>query len=204
MAEVNPEKYKSNSYRSKAEAEEKKANEKVIKGSAKIHQKTTGEKLKETLFGEGVDNVGDYVVFDVIIPTLKEMVVNSVSDGINMLLFGETKRSGRSSSRNSRSGYVQYESYSRNRDRDSGRRAQFDFSDIEFETRADAIDVLDAIEDTISMYDVASVSDLYEFAGITPRPTDNNYGWTSVNTAEILMKRNGNYILSMPRPKPLR
>lgn len=204
MAEVNPEKYKSNSYRSKAEAEEKKANEKVIKGSAKIHQKTTGEKLKETLFGEGVDNVGDYVVFDVIIPTLKEMVVNSVSDGINMLLFGETKRSGRSSNRNSRSGYVQYESYSRNRDRDSGRRAQFDFSDIEFETRADAIDVLDAIEDTISMYDVASVSDLYEFAGITPRPTDNNYGWTSVNTAEILMKRNGNYILSMPRPKPLR
>lgn len=204
MAEVNPEKYKSNSYRSKAEAEEKKANEKVIKGSAKIHQKTTGEKLKETLFGEGVDNVGDYVVFDVIIPTLKEMVVNSVSDGINMLLFGETKRSGRSSSRNTRSGYVQYESYSRNRDRDSGRRAQFDFSDIEFETRADAIDVLDAIEDTISMYDVASVSDLYEFAGITPRPTDNNYGWTSVNTAEILMKRNGNYILSMPRPKPLR
>lgn len=204
MAEVNPEKYKSNSYRSKAEAEEKKANEKVIKGSAKIHQKTTGEKLKETLFGEGVDNVGDYVVFDVIIPTLKEMVVNSVSDGINMLLFGETKRSGRSSSRNNRSGYVQYESYSRNRDRDSGRRAQFDFSDIEFETRADAIDVLDAIEDTISMYDVASVSDLYEFAGITPRPTDNNYGWTSVNTAEILMKRNGNYILSMPRPKPLR
>lgn len=203
MAEVNPEKYKSNSYRSKAEAEEKKANEKVIKGSAKIHQKTTGEKLKETLFGEGVDNVGDYVVFDVIIPTLKEMVVNSVSDGINMLLFGETKR-GRSSSRNSRSGYVQYESYSRNRDRDSGRRAQFDFSDIEFETRADAIDVLDAIEDTISMYDVASVSDLYEFAGITPRPTDNNYGWTSVNTAEILMKRNGSYILSMPRPKPLR
>lgn len=204
MAEVNPEKYKSNSYRSKAEAEEKKANEKVIKGSAKIHQKTTGEKLKETLFGEGVDNVGDYVVFDVIIPTLKEMVVNSVSDGINMLLFGETKRSGRGSSRNTRSGYVQYESYSRNRDRDSGRRAQFDFSDIEFETRADAIDVLDAIEDTISMYDVASVSDLYEFAGITPRPTDNNYGWTSVNTAEILMKRNGNYILSMPRPKPLR
>lgn len=203
MAEVNPEKYKSNSYRSKAEAEEKKANEKVIKGSAKIHQKTTGEKLKETLFGEGVDNVGDYVIFDVIIPTLKEMVVNSVSDGINMLLFGETKR-GRSSSRNSRSGYVQYESYSRNRDRDSGRRAQFDFSDIEFETRADAIDVLDAIEDTISMYDVASVSDLYEFAGITPRPTDNNYGWTSVNTAEILMKRNGSYILSMPRPKPLR
>lgn len=203
MAEVNPEKYKSNSYRSKAEAEEKKANEKVIKGSAKIHQKTTGEKLKETLFGEGVDNVGDYVIFDVIVPTLKEMVVNSVSDGINMLLFGETKR-GRSSSRNSRSGYVQYESYSRNRDRDSGRRAQFDFSDIEFETRADAIDVLDAIEDTISMYDVASVSDLYEFAGITPRPTDNNYGWTSVNTAEILMKRNGNYILSMPRPKPLR
>lgn len=203
MAEVNPEKYKSNSYRSKAEAEEKKANEKVIKGSAKIHQKTTGEKLKETLFGEGVDNVGDYVVFDVIVPTLKEMVVNSVSDGINMLLFGETKR-GRSSSRNNRSGYVQYESYSRNRDRDSGRRAQFDFSDIEFETRADAIDVLDAIEDTISMYDVASVSDLYEFAGITPRPTDNNYGWTSVNTAEILMKRNGSYILSMPRPKPLR
>ena len=121
----------------------------------------------------------------------------------DMLLFGETKR-GRSSSRNSRSGYVQYEPYSRNRDRDSGRRAQFDFSDIEFETRADAIDVLDAIEDTISMYDVASVSDLYEFAGITPRPTDNNYGWTSVNTAEILMKRNGNYILSMPRPKPLR
>lgn len=201
MAEINPERYKSNSFRSKAEAEEKKANEKVIKGKARIHEKTTGEKLKETFFGEGVDSVGDYLVFDVMIPAIKELIVNAISDGTNMLLFGETKRS-RSGNRNG--SYVQYDGYSRRRDRDSARRATFDFSDIEFDSRTDAADVLDALEDTIEMYDVASVSDLYEFAGITPRPTDNNYGWSNVNTAQIVLKRNGTYILSMPRPKSLR
>lgn len=199
MAEVDVEKYKPNSYKSKAE--EKKKNEKVVKGEARIHQKSTGEKIKEVFFGEGVDNVSDYLLFEILIPSFKELMSDFVTKGVDMLLFGEAR--GGTDRRKSRGSYVAYDSYSRKRDQNTVRRARFDFSDVEFDSRNDALDVLDAMSDALDMYDVVSVADLYEFSGITPVPVDHNWGWTNINTSRIEIKRNGKYILVMPNPKAL-
>ncbi len=202
MAVVNDEKYKPNSFKSKAEAEERRK-EKIIKGQARVHQKTTSEKIKEAIFGENVDSVGDYLIFDILVPSCKELVSDFISKGVDMMLFGETRGRGRSNSRRGGS-YVDYTATQRKRDHESARRARFDFSDVEFDIREDAIEVLDAMDDNIEMYDDVSVANLYEFSGITPSPADYNWGWTNINAARIELKRNGKYIIVMPRPKALR
>lgn len=216
MAETNLEKYKSNSYR--ARAEEEKEVQKVVKGNAKLHKKTKAEKLKDTLFGEGVDNVGDYLIFDVMVPAIKELVVNSVSDGINMLMFGDTKSSMRSSRDRDRGSYVSYDSYSNRRkvrDKEMARRARFDFSDIEFDDPSDIDDVINELIDAWDVYRCVSVAQFYTSCGIKPSPNDHKWGWINIreltdariSTIKVRNDETGKietkWIINLPKPKPI-
>ena len=210
MAEVNNEKYASNSYRSKAERE--KQVEKVVKGNARVHQKTKWEKIKDS-FGGGVDM--ESLITDVAVPALKDLASDLVVKGVNMVLFGD---SGPSRGRSGRGSYISYDSYSRSRsrdrDRDAARRARFDFSDIEFDDPTDIDDVIDELVDAWDVYREVTVAQFYTSAGIRPSSTDNNWGWTNVRDitdARITTKRiredNGSYttryILNLPKPRPL-
>ena len=210
MAEVNNEKYASNSYKSKAERE--KQVEKVVKGNARVHQKTRWEKIKDS-FGGGVDM--ESLITDVAVPALKDLASDLVVKGVNMVLFGD---SGPSRGRSGRGSYISYDSYSRSRsrdrDRDAARRARFDFSDIEFDDPTDIDDVIDELVDAWDVYREVTVAQFYTSAGIRPSSTDNNWGWTNVRDitdARITTKRiredNGSYttryILNLPKPRPL-
>jgi hypothetical protein len=53
--------------------------------------------------------------------------------------------------------------------------------------------------DLWNQYRLVTVADLYETAGLTPAPSDNSYGWTSIDGARIVKAREG-YVLEMPRP----
>ena len=210
MAEINNEKYASNSYKAKAERE--KQVEKVIKGNARIHQKTRWEKIKEQLGGGNFD--GESLINDVAVPALKDLASDIVIKGVNMILFGDT---GPSRSRSGRGSYVSYDSYSRrtrDRDRDAARRARFDFSDIEFDDPTDIDDVIDELIDAWDVYREVTVAQFYTSAGIRPSSTDNNWGWTNIRDitdAKITSRRvrdeNGTYsvkyILNLPKPRPL-
>lgn len=209
------EKYKPNSY--KAKAEERKI-EKAIKGSAKIHEKTLGEKLKDTLFGDGVDNVGEYLVLDVLIPALKDTVSDAITKGVDLILFGETRSRGNVSTRRKSGSYVSYNNYSKtstSREDNMARRARFDFSGIEFEDEMidgefvsgeeKAYDVLDAVNDWLDMYDgEITISQFLQFAGVTPRHNDEKWMWTNIDNARVLQNGSGNWYIRMPQPKPVR
>ena len=219
MAVVDESRYKSNSYKSKAEAEKKEV-QKVIKGNARVHQKTTGEKIKESFFGEGIDNVGDYLIFDVLIPSAKELFDTFLTNAKDIILYGEvrdtpSKRTGR------RGGtYVAYDGYSRRsrRDTESARRARFDFSYIEFDSPDDIDDVIEEMRDIWTVYNEITVAQFYQSAdpdGIRVSPTDSNWGWIDIRaftTADIRKVRRRNpdngeietkWLLDLPRPKPL-
>ena len=176
MAEVNDTKYASNSYKAKAERE--KQVEKVIKGNARVHQKTKWEKVKDS-FGGGIDV--ESLITDVAIPALKDLTRYLVINGVNMFLFGD---SGPSRSRSGRGSYVSYDSFSRSRgrerDREAARRARFDFSDIEFDDPSDIDDVIDELVDAWDVYREVTVAQFYTSAGIRPSSTDNDWGWTKI------------------------
>ena len=108
--------YKANSHKSKENQEKKKATtekkvEKVING--KVVKKTNNvRKLTDIFISEDVKNVKSYVVMDVLVPAIKKAVSDIVTNGINMILYGES--GGRKS--NSNATYVSYNKYS-DRDR---------------------------------------------------------------------------------------
>ena len=196
--------YKPNSHKYKEEQKnlpaERKKVEKVVTGKVKTKKKSEASKLKDVFISEDVSNVKSYIFMDVLIPAAKKAISDIVSNGIDMILYGET-RSRKSSSGAS---YVSYRDYSRRADRrdSSWTRVGYDYDDIILETRGEAEDVLERMNELIDTYDVVSVADLYDLVGKSCNYTDNKYGWTNIRNAEPIRVRDG-YLLKMPKAGPI-
>ena len=191
--------YVSNSHKSK----EKERIEKVVTGKAITKKKNNAQKFADVFISEDINNVKSYILMDVLIPSLKKAIQDIVTNGIDMLLYGE---SGRNRTRSSGS-KVSYSSYYNDRDRRDSlprrSRSDFDYDSIIFNSRGDAEAVLNAMDDMISQYKVVTVGDLYDLADIT---TDNyminKYGWSDIRAAKVMRVSEG-YILKLPKPMPL-
>lgn len=181
----------------------------VVSGKVIKKQRSFGQKLSETFFGDDTRSVGDYILHDVLIPAMKSTLSDMVGGGIEMLLFGERKSSSRSRLFRDRDrSYVPYNKLSRRDDLEDRRymsrsaRSRHDFDDIILETRGEAEDVLSHLVDLIEDYGVASVGDYYDLLGIESAFTDNKYGWTNVADGYIDRTRDG-YCIRLPRPREI-
>lgn len=199
--------YKSNSHKSKeAAAKSEKRVEKAIVGTASTRKKSDLRKFTDVFVSEDVENVKSYILLDVIVPAIKKAIVDVVSDGINMLMYGESGSRGSKSTTASTISYQNYydsrsansQSYSRPRANTS-----LDYEDITFENRGDAESVLARMDELIDQYGVVSVGDLYDLAGLsTDNYTINRYGWTNIRNASVVRVRDG-YVIKMPKPMPI-
>lgn len=208
--------YPGNSHKAKGKVvekdkpeEEKPKVQKVTTGTVVQRKKGLGRKVAETFAGDDAHSVGNYILFDVILPAAKAMISDAASQGVERLLFGETSRSRTRTVGGSHTSYNRM--YTPNReDRPSSpsrnmshrARATHDFDEIVLSTRVEAEEVLDCLGDLISNYDVASVADLYELVGITGSFTDDKWGWSSIAGATVSHVRSG-YLLNLPRPSTL-
>ena len=202
---MNDTEYKPNSYKHRAEqaeaaTEEKKKVDKVVRGTVKTKKGTSKSHIAEDL-----RVVGAYLFTEKAIPTAKKLLYEIISNGADMLIFGDSAPRER---RNGTSNYVSYRDYSNRRDdRPSGglarTRDNYRYDDIILESRAEADEVLERMCELIDMYGMVSVADLYELVGISGNYTDNNYGWTSLRTAEPVRHRDG-WLLKLPKAGPLK
>lgn len=180
----------------------KKKVEKVITGSATIKKRSLLKRFIDTFFNGDAKDVKSYLVFDVLVPSIKETINSLINKGTEMILFGESSRSAKKSPNNGT--YVSYgSSYRGERERlpsSKQNRMIRRFDDIRFETRGDAEQVLDILLELISIYNQATVGDFYDAVGITPEWTEDveSYGWTDISSARVSRIRDG-YILEMPR-----
>ena len=198
--------YKPNSHRSKEqelhEPMPEKRTEKVVTGNVKQRKKSGLAKAGSIFVPGDVESVKSYILMDVLVPSIKRAISDIVCNGINMLL-GEPSR-GKSGSPGAKVAYRQYyqdrdarPSYNRPR-----AQAQYSYDDIVFETRGDAEEVLYRMEELLERFDVVSVADLFDMAGISCQYTDNKYGWTDLRNAHVEHVRDG-YIISLPRATSL-
>ena len=196
--------YQGNSHKSKEEASKEVLPPKKVErvATGKTRRKNEVRKLADAFITEDVHSVKDYIIQDVLLPAAKKAISEMVSSGIDMLLYGEAKSKNRSGRNESRVSYTKY--YDRERDYDRGTRTRtrgYDYDDIILDTRREAEEVLDRMQDLIDTYGMVSVADLYDLVGINGSYTDNKYGWTNLRSADVQRVRDG-YLLKLPKALP--
>lgn len=207
MTEPTSASYPSNSHKArdgKTRPEPTKKIERVTESEAIQRKKPLSRKIAETFTGEDAKSAGMYILMDVLIPAAKNMISDAVSQGVERMLFGES-RPRSSTSRSSYTSYGKvYSSSSRNEPRTISKRARatHDFGEIVLASRPEAEEVLDRLQGIIDQYDFATVSDLYELVGITGSFTDNKYGWGDLRGANVRYVRDG-YLLDLPPTSPI-
>ena len=197
------ENYTPNSHKYKEEQREstegKRKAEKIVSGKVTAKQKSGIIKFAELFVPEDVTNVRDYVLSDIVIPSAKK----AISDIVDILLYGEPGRSKKSST-NSRVSYGRY--YEKKDERTSYGSSRtkngYDYDNIILDNRGEAQRVLEALDDIVAEYTVASVADLYDLVGIDGNYMDNKYGWSDLHSAKILRVNEG-YLIKLPKALPI-
>lgn len=184
--------------------------EKKVIAKAKVQKKSAIKEALRTFFAQDLPEIAEHLVVDVAIPAAKNAITDMVTQGIQQLLYGEVDPRRRppsgytSYSRSSRSdrsrGY--YESH-RSERREPRQPKPTNVEDLVFDTRGDAVDVIEFIADSIEQYGQVSVADLMSSVGIQPRYTDERWGWTTTDAFEIRQIREG-WLVSADRPEPLK
>lgn len=184
--------------------------EKKVIAKAKVQKKSAIKEALRTFFAQDLPEIAEHLVIDVAIPAAKNAITDMVTQGIQQLLYGEVD-----SRRRSASGYTSYSNSSRS-DRSRGyyetRRTErreprqakpTNVEDLVFDTRGDAVDVIEFIAEQIESYGQVSVADLMSSVGIQPRYTDERWGWTTTDAFEIRQIREG-WLVSADRPEPIK
>lgn len=192
--------------------------EKVVTGEVVKRKKSLGSRFKET-FISGADSksVMEYVLFDILIPAAKDMVVDATQAGLERKFYGEARSVGRRGYNRGPvgGGYTAYNRIGSSplvdpRARQDPRaiapsrkaRANHNFDEIILQSRVEATAVIDQLFELVSKYDQATVADLYDLVGVESSFTDQRWGWLDLRGADVIHVRNG-YLLSLPRPEPI-
>lgn len=197
------EEYPSNSHKPKnsKDVPEKKIN-KVVTGHTRSKKKSGVQKFTSIFISEDAANVKSYILLDVLLPAFKKAISDIVTNGVDMILYGESGRS----KRNSTASKISYSNfYNGGRDRHvehapSRVRTGFDYDDIIFENRGDAEAVLTEMENVIDTYGMVSIGDLYDLADVsTSNYAIHRYGWTNLSSASVVRAIGGGYLLKLPK-----
>lgn len=192
-------KYQSNSYKSKEE--KKRTVQKVTKGGVTRKKTPLGRRIVRTFIVADLKDVAMDVLYDELIPSVKDMIQDSVVSGIEAM-FGQHTRRSKKPKNEKGSIYVGYDGYYKGSENVRKHRDQtvYDFADIEFEFYEDAAGVLDQLKDIILQDGVVEVADLYAMVDEVPDIRDNQYGWDNLRNARVRRSKDSGYYLDLPRP----
>lgn len=193
---MEPTNYQSNSFKERNEREQI---PKVVEGQVKVRKRSRIRRFADLFLAEDIGSVKDYVIFDILIPAVKDTIVNLINNTTEMLAYGRVK--GKSTKASS---YISYNSYSKPSTPAPIARPRVanSFDDIIFESRGEADMVLDTLRECVDQYGQVTVRDFLDAVGMSEAGytnyTQNNYGWKDLRDAYVSRIREG-YLLVMPR-----
>jgi hypothetical protein len=203
-----------NSQASKKIPEDKKI-ERVTTGEVVRKKRPLRKRFVESFVAGDARTVIPYVVMDVLLPSVRDVVVDSIQEFVAKLILGEGRRYRGISSptvgpygQQQPYGQVNYTRYSASRLPPAQRvlsrqaRARHNFDEIQLTSRAEAEEVIDGLYEVVSRYESATVADLYQLVGLASDHTDHKWGWTDIRGAGVSRGRDG-YLLDLPDPIPL-
>lgn len=153
-----------------------------------VPKKSLGSKFADAFISDAAKDVKDYIIMDVIIPGIKDTIINCME----MIFFGNTsgRRGGARRSSVDNTSYrafyqSDYDGYGAPRKRREKRDRREDFSDridyrnIVVRDRGSAEEIVSKLRGRIEKYGEATKADLYELIDVSSTYQDNNWGWTN-------------------------
>lgn len=200
------------------EVSEKRALEKIVNVQPQKVKRGLFTRLLSGVLGpEGVSGIGEYVNEEIVKPAIKNIIVDAVTSGINMVMYGErggSSRGGQPRSYQSRghqggvqprtnyaSQYVQSQPTPAPREVS---RTRYGVEEYLITDRNDAAHVLIQLTENAEVYGSVAVADYYDLIGVPSVYTDNQYGWTHdlITRAVITPVRQG-YVIRFPQVEVL-
>lgn len=206
--------FPANSQRAKATDAPREKLEPVTSAEAVRLKRGVGRQFKETFIGGSGRMAIDYMVSEVIVPAIRETLIDALQGGIERFFRGESAARPRRSVGSmgySNVGHFNYQGVSQGPSQPAQRRmlsrearARHDLTGLVIPSRREAEEVLDRMFDLLSKYNSVTVADLYELTGIQSSHTDMKWGWTQLRGADVVgSPRKGGYRLKLPDPEPL-
>lgn len=192
----------------KQQAEEQQDEEKnkiVLQGNVRQKKGSTGKAFIDNFINEDKDTIKSHILFDIIIPAVKDTIFNGFQTALEMLLYGnDSGRRNRYYSGTRRvtssGGPTNYNAISNQRaNRVVGSGGHKICDQILFDDRADAMRVLDEITAQAEDYGAVSAYALFDAAGLSCDYTLKNWGWYDLNSAKVVRTREGDYTISLPK-----
>ena len=191
----------SNSFKSK-QPKEKVAP--VVEGKVEVKKKSDVQKIASSFFQEDMRTVGDSILTDVIMPSIKKTIYDIFNKGMGMLLYGSSYSPKKQTGASKISFMDYYNSGSNVQRAVASRRSRsvYDYDEIVIYDKGEADSVLERMDEIIEHYGMASVADLYDLVGVTGDWTNNKYGWTDLSMASVVRVRDG-YLINLPRAEAI-
>lgn len=189
----------------------------VTSATAVQRKRGLGRQFKDAFIAGSGKDAFSYSVEEVIVPRLRDLMIDALQDGIERLFNGD--RSVRSRSRtgpftnnnvgptvNYAGAYSSSQPTPKSTPRTISRaaRARHNFNELVIDSSRAAHEVLDQMFDIVSQYGEVSVAHLYALTNIEPSHTDMKWGWTDLTGSRpVPDRRSGGYVLKLPQPQEL-
>lgn len=206
--------YHGNTNKAKEEGKkEEKKIERITSSEVVIKKKGPWRTFKDLVIEADMGSVGRFIWLDLFIPMVKNMIVDTVDQGVKRAVYGDRRAAYRPPS-SSLTGqqritynspvsrpYTPYSSPSP-RSQEIAPRPSHNSRSYIITAKNEAELVLEMIGNIIDRYGVVTVADLHEMLGIEHNYIDNNWGWRDVRNAQIRQIREG-WVLELPEIEPL-
>lgn len=169
-------------------------------GDMIVDKPSVVRRIFDSVIANDMESAKHDILYDVVLPSVTDGVYNILQSAL-AIMFGRrymptgsrTNYSSISKPTNSYSSY--YQKPANQEDEDNIYR---------FKTRMQADDVLTELKTLRARYPFVKVADIYDLSSKTPPVTSFNWGWYDISQARIVRdNRSGDYILQMPKPRPL-
>lgn len=167
------------------------------------------------LFAEDIKQAKQHVVYDVVVPGIRDFISTGLHAFIDGIIYGTGGRWGNKKPFNY-GGWSSIVNNYTNFSKPSGSTNNINASDqirsgqsfqYEYDTRMKAEQVFDTLSAALEQYPTVSIADLYDASGKTNYDfTTHNWGWRTINTGNTFIRPSGGgrYMLILPPVEPVK
>lgn len=185
--------------------------ERVIVSDVIVKKKSIGRKFRDLFIEADLRTVIRYVGSDVLLPALRNMIVDGSQRGVERLVYGDTAMRRRNigqgprityNSPVNRSGFGGSPLNYAPPQRPGAGTSRLARTEIILSTREEGDLVLEQMMDIISQYEVVSIADLNALIGQASNHVDQKWGWSNLNGTQIRQIREG-FLIDLPAAEPI-